>query len=358
MKRNKFYIFLVILTIISLFSFAAICNQCAADTGDKEDVEEDEAEVDETVLEEDDDGSDTEDTDIDDEDDADEDDDSDTDDTDAEKEAPTLSLEVYEGPIYSAADDICYWRVKANLTGSPNPTISWSRDNSNGSFGNKKAQVNLSRGETYTLIATAANSEGSVARSITLEWGCDEPPAEDPADEDPPDEDPEPEETSISATSDISGEIWSTDEIFHYPLVFMGDDDANNYSKGYYSFDISGLHGKTVQDAEINFTSIMSTGHPETFASSIVVKVFNYVRLDTSDFEVGGTHLASIPISSASYTISGNNLKNELQAVLDNGARDYFQLKLGLNVATNNNNSEDTIGINCAHAILQISYTD
>ena len=32
MKKNKFYIFITILTVISLFSFAAVCNQCATAT--------------------------------------------------------------------------------------------------------------------------------------------------------------------------------------------------------------------------------------------------------------------------------------------------------------------------------------
>ena len=41
------------------------------------------------------------------------------------------------------------------------------------------------------------------------------------------------------------------------------------------------------------------------------VKVYNYIRLDASDFAVGGVQLPSIPISASSYTISGNTLKNE-----------------------------------------------
>ena len=48
MQKRKFYIILTILTIISLFSFAAICNQCGADTEDKVGIEEDKVSENET----------------------------------------------------------------------------------------------------------------------------------------------------------------------------------------------------------------------------------------------------------------------------------------------------------------------
>ncbi len=88
-----------------------------------------------------------------------------------EKEAPTITLEIYEGP--TPADGLCYYRVQANVTGTPAPTIEWSKDDSGGAWGSKKAQVNLSDpSETYTLTATATNSEGTAEDSIALSWGC------------------------------------------------------------------------------------------------------------------------------------------------------------------------------------------
>jgi hypothetical protein len=85
--------------------------------------------------------------------------------------APTISLEIYEGP--TPADGLCYYRIKATVTGTPTPAVTWSKDDSHGAWGTKKAQVNLtSPGETYTLTATATNSEGEATDSITLNWGC------------------------------------------------------------------------------------------------------------------------------------------------------------------------------------------
>lgn len=277
--------------------------------------------------------------------------DSDTDgDADAVKSEPTISLEIYEGPTLERS--ICYYRIRATVTGSPSPNVSFSKDDSGGAWLPNKVQVNLNNpGDTYTLTATATNSEGSDTDTITLTWGCEEPEPE-------PEPEPEEDEATISATPDISGSIEETGILDPGNYVYMGDTPVDTQVKGYLSFDISGLHGKTVQDAEINFTSISGHGEPASLASEIVVKVFNYVRLDASDFRVGGVQLPSIPISAASYTISGDTLKNELQDVLDNEVRDYFQLKLGLNATTSNNGNADGVHIECNDAILHISYDD
>ena len=91
---------------------------------------------------------------------------------------PTIMLKIYEGPLYSASDDTCYYKVKAVVTGKPAPTIKFSKDDSEGLLGSGMAQINLKRNmKTYTLTATAANSQGTVMDSITLNWGCNSNPA-------------------------------------------------------------------------------------------------------------------------------------------------------------------------------------
>jgi hypothetical protein len=86
---------------------------------------------------------------------------------------PTIKLSIYKDATYSPEDDVCFYRVKATVTGNPEPDIEWSKDDSNNAFGDDIVQVNLKRGETYTLTATAKNSEGSKTSSIDLTWGCD-----------------------------------------------------------------------------------------------------------------------------------------------------------------------------------------
>jgi hypothetical protein len=169
MKKNKIYMLIALLTTVIIFSVAAICNQCGAittattaTTTEKAGVEE----SNETIAKETTSGTTASET------------------TSAEttsgttaaetteKEAPTISLEIYEGPTYSAADDICYYRVKATVTGKPAPTVLFSKDDSGGAWGKYKVQINIHRFQPYKLTATATNSVGNATDSINLAWGC------------------------------------------------------------------------------------------------------------------------------------------------------------------------------------------
>jgi len=89
--------------------------------------------------------------------------------------APTITLEIYEGP--ESAGNICYYRIKANVSGVPAPEVEWSRDDSNGAWGQHKAQVNINNpGNTYTLTAKATNLSGTATDSLELSWGCNRSP--------------------------------------------------------------------------------------------------------------------------------------------------------------------------------------
>ena len=96
--------------------------------------------------------------------------------TAAPKEAPTIKLEIYEGPTYSPADNVCFYRIKATFTGSPVPTIAFSKDDSGGVWGTDRVQINIHEGESYNLIAVAKSSAGVASDSILLTWGCSETP--------------------------------------------------------------------------------------------------------------------------------------------------------------------------------------
>ena len=176
MKKNKLHIFITILTIISLFSFAAVCNQCTAateeektDVGEEEETEEEVAtgeeesiESEEETTEEETEEEETEEEEV----------------AEEDMEEPKIELEVYEGPLYSSTDDVCYWRVKSIVTGVPTPIVAFNKDDSGGAWGSRKAQVNLNDpGDTFTLTATATNPKGTATDSIDLSWECNRPPA-------------------------------------------------------------------------------------------------------------------------------------------------------------------------------------
>jgi hypothetical protein len=81
---------------------------------------------------------------------------------------PVLSLRIYEGPTFSSADSIYYYRVEALIAGSSPATVTFSRDDSHGAWGTRKSQVNLLSGQSYTLTAIASNSSGSASASLNL----------------------------------------------------------------------------------------------------------------------------------------------------------------------------------------------
>jgi len=83
---------------------------------------------------------------------------------------PGVSLQIILGPEYAQENSVCYWRIKAVVSGNPAPEIKFSRDDSNGSWGPDIVQVNLSEGQSYTLICDIKNSEGSASSSLTLGW--------------------------------------------------------------------------------------------------------------------------------------------------------------------------------------------
>jgi len=186
MKKNKLYIIFIILTCVSVFSVAAIADQCgcraliteesedteeADDAGDEKEEPPEEGPEEEEPPEGEEPGEPPEEETPPEEEPPEE-----ESDEGEPAEVPTLTLEIYEGPIYSSSDNVCYYRIKAVVSGKPAPTVEFSKDDSNGAWGNKKAQINLNDpSDTYTITGTATNSAGSDTDSINLSWGCDIP---------------------------------------------------------------------------------------------------------------------------------------------------------------------------------------
>ena len=80
----------------------------------------------------------------------------------------TIDLRIEEGPTYSPDSDIFYYRVRAIVTGDPLPTVSFSKDDSNGVWGSTITQVNLRKGQSYNLGAIASNTYDRKNANITL----------------------------------------------------------------------------------------------------------------------------------------------------------------------------------------------
>ena len=102
---------------------------------------------------------------------------------DKENLKPGLKLIIYEGPLFSEADKVCYYRIEAEVTGYPEPSVEFSKDDSNGAWGKYRTQVNLKQGQEYTLVAKASNPEGEVSESINLKYTFGKAGIDDTGDE-------------------------------------------------------------------------------------------------------------------------------------------------------------------------------
>jgi hypothetical protein len=142
------------------------------------------------------------------------------------------------------------------------------------------------------------------------------------------------------------------------PDIYVGDSTDGSNVKGYLSFDVNSLSGKTIVEAEVVITHFGRTGDPTTLlGSDLDFYAVNYGdSLDGSDYRTGSyTHLASMAPESTSFTISGSELIEEIQEVLDDPGRDYFQIKLFFQNA-NGNGDPDGFVIYLSDVVLHITY--
>ena len=89
---------------------------------------------------------------------------------DTAQNLPTLKIFISEGPTVIQENELCYYRVKAIVTGNPVPVVKFSKDDSSGAWGGNIAQVNIIKGESYNLVVTATNPSGTVTKTINLSW--------------------------------------------------------------------------------------------------------------------------------------------------------------------------------------------
>ncbi len=246
-------------------------------------------------------------------------------------QTPTLNLEIYEGPTYSADDEVCYYRVEAIITGNPVPDVDFSKDDSGGAWGNKKCQVNLNDpSETYTLIAKATNSEGYATDSLILTWGCEAEPTE------------ETEEDIIFEGWDLGtitpGLIPTLDKLILNPrdigyivrpsgvntdTAIFGDSISNTQVLGYFGFGIfSGFEGRTIESISLQLNTYR-------YWDDALVSIFGNIKgtimrdpifpLDALDWS--GTLITDMIFDHFQEPIiwTGTNLKNAIQAKINEG---------------------------------------
>jgi hypothetical protein len=247
-------------------------------------------------------------------------------------EAPEISIFKYEGPFYIEDGDLCGYKVGAEVYGYPYPEVVWSRDDSGGELGDYDVQINLRRGETYLLEATATNYLDSKSSKIELSWECDENVVE----EQQVDQDDELEnnlEPNTFKTTPIGNEtgVISTDgsEFYHSnPNLFVGEQNSLFYNS-YISFDISSLSPTNVIDSAELFIGEPRIYDDIELLGNMQVHYLYYGNgpLNSSANNVSSTLLLELDNNAGQIFINSENLVNALQAFIRDG-KERFQIKI------------------------------
>ena len=345
MNTNKKIKFVVpILAAIFLFTTAAVCTQCGQQTG-----------------------------------------------------APTIKLEIYEGPTYLASDDTCYYSIEAIVTGTPGPEIEFEEDDNVKSLGNNRVRVGVEEGSSFILTATATNTAGLASASITLigefieeEAAEDEEVSGEAADEsedeaaedeeeageiadneeeaadDEEAEDEEEIKTDIlnciedesGTVASIPGDNWSGVRAESGP-IYSGDDPGDNTCMGYMSFDTSQLIGSTIISANlytVSYDIFPVDGDNSFFEVMYLQSVYYGPRpLIPTDNNLPFERLTSFPTTISNINYSGDNLATSIQKSLDEGKTRY-QVRLVWAMTTDGDEESDGIAYWPRGSFLSINY--
>lgn len=179
---------------------------------------------------------------------------------------------------------------------------------------------------------------------------------------------PEPEDDAVegedfrsfSAVEGLTGQIDDVGNVTFAnenpgaPSIYVGDLENASKVYGFISFDVGELVGKDVNQAWLNISG-QRVGDPASLSDIFSIYATAYgISLDPGDIGSPQTGLYSRAIGFTDWSFSNDNLKNAIQAVLDEG-RQFFQIKLFIPVS-NHNGLDDGFSILLSDISLEVSY--
>jgi hypothetical protein len=134
--------------------------------------------------------------------------------------------------------------------------------------------------------------------------------------------------------------------------ILAGDTSSNELARGFMSFDISTLSGKTIKSASLALAGCSAMQDPFTgsLAGIWVGEVQYALPLDQSDYNIAGTGI--VLLNSLPAPI---DLKSYVQARATEG-KARFQIRLHPAGPTDNDGSADYMSCNASSVTLTISY--
>ncbi len=134
--------------------------------------------------------------------------------------------------------------------------------------------------------------------------------------------------------------------------VLAGDTSTNFLARGYLSFDISSLSGKTIKTATLNLSSCSAMQNPFTSLAGIWVGELQYaLPLDQADYDVAGTGIVLLN----SVPGSGIDVKSFVQTRATEG-RARFQIRLHPAGPSDLDGQADYLTCNPGSVTLTIQY--
>ncbi len=133
--------------------------------------------------------------------------------------------------------------------------------------------------------------------------------------------------------------------------ILAGDTSTNDIARGFMSFDISTLSGKTIQNASLALGGCSTMQNPFTSLAGIWVGEVQYpLPLDQADYNIAGTgilNLNSIP--------APIDVKTYVQARVTEG-KSRFQIRLHPAGPSDGDNQADYMSCNAGSVTLTITY--
>jgi hypothetical protein len=160
-------------------------------------------------------------------------------------------------------------------------------------------------------------------------------------------------QAALNAISGESGTVYEPGaKLDPSNAIAAGDTNDNVLARGFLSFDISSLAGKTITGATLDLHSCTKTLNPFTNLGGIWVSELQYaLPLDQTDFDVSGTGiilLSAIPDNPL-------DMKAYLQTRTNEG-RARFQIRLHSAAGSNRDGQADLMSCSPGQVVLRVSY--